>query len=554
MEIDSLSLILLFLIVLFTFLSIRDAPSPDVHPLLLASQSDVARVRYPGETAIHASSKSHQNLSFLLAPNKNVKTTVDLFQNGVAQGNRFLGHRLATGSYSWVKHVYPCSEIAKNKLNEVAERIKFFGSGLLNFAGLSTEKRDLVGIFLKNRPAAHHYNLVSVAFPSHRILLQDLISSINLTQVTTVVVSSDTLQIILSAAPSSLSLKYLILTEKTVNSDTFQKVEALGLQLKTFDDIEKLGQQNIINFVPPGPDDIASIFFTNGTTGEPKGIELTHMNIVSGVAGILAITPTSQKLTPTDIYLSYLPLAQIFERTVFGALLFTGGAIAFGRGETSKVLEDAQEVKPTIFTSTPQFLNELQESITSDNSNRLLFKRAYNSKLRSLRKGRLMLNSLWDVLIFNNIKAKLGGQVRVIITSWSPLSQTTLDFLRIVFSCQVVQVYGLTECSGTIAANSFYDYQPIDQKSPNETNVGPPLPCNEIKLVNCDEQACTVEDQPNPRGEIYVRGPNVMQGYHRRPEETAKKIDSDGWFHTGDIGIIFPNGTLKIHARKLLCV
>jgi len=154
------------------------------------------------------------------------------------------------------------------------------------------------------------------------------------------------------------------------------------------------------------------------------------------------------------------------------------------------------------------------------------------------------------MLVFNKIKASFGGQVRVIVTGAGPISQTTLDFLRLTVGCQVIQAYGLTQCSGAVTVNAFFDYQPSDRAG-NDSHTGGPIPCNEIKLVNYEEKGYTVEDKPNPRGEICVRGPNVMKGYYKRPEQTAQAIDADGWLHTSDIGMILPNGTLKIIDRKL---
>jgi long-chain acyl-CoA synthetase len=132
----------------------------------------------------------------------------------------------------------------------------------------------------------------------------------------------------------------------------------------------------------------------------------------------------------------------------------------------------------------------------------------------------------------------------------APINHQTLEFLRIVFGCQVIQTYGLTQCAGAVTASAFYDYQSADQ-SRYESHCGPPLSCNEIKLVNYEEKGYTVEDTPNPRGEVCVRGANVMKGYYCQPEETAKIIE-DGWLRTGDIGMLLPNGTLKIIDRKLV--
>ncbi|CAB4412387.1 unnamed protein product [Rhizophagus irregularis] len=545
MEIDTLSVILLVLIIFFTFLSIRDAPNPDVHPLLLTSQSDCAKVRNPGETAIYRASSSAHGMPLMTSPDKSIKIISDLFENGKKLGTDCLGFK-DTNGFHWESY------------QQVAERVVNFGTGLIKSTELTPKSSSMFGIFMNSRPewviadlVASHYSLITVAIPSIPLRLNDIISQINLTQIGVIVVSNDTLPIIFSAAPSCASLKHVILTESSISSDQSEKAKALNLILTTFKEVEELGSQSKLEFVVAEPGETATIVFSSGTTsGEPIGIELTQENIVADVAGILSTIPNAQKIIPSDKHLSYLPLAYMFERITVLALLYSGASIAFYSGKSSTVLKEAEEVKPTIFTSTPRFLIRFHETIRQEYGNQFLFERGYAFKLKHLRKGKLVTNSLWDMLVFNKIKEKFGGQVRVIVTGAGPISQTILDFLRITVGCQVIQAYGLTQCSGAVTFNAFFDYQPAD-RSGCDSHTGGPIPCNEIKLVNYEEKGYTVEDKPNPRGEICVRGPNVMKGYYKRPEQTAQAIDSEGWLHTSDIGMILPNGTLKIIDRKL---
>ncbi|CAG8793731.1 20349_t:CDS:2 [Gigaspora margarita] len=538
MEVDTLSIILLCLIVFFTFLSIREAPNSDVHPLLLTSQSDAAKVRYPGETAVYRSNNSQHGMPLLTTPENGVKTIAQMFQHGLEEGKDCLGSRDINGAYTWQTY------------RQIFERIINFGSGLIKRTGLTSKSQDKFGIFMKNCPgincfsfdhlwylndktylycfkifvewviadlAACHYSLITVALPSIRPRVNDVINQINLTEISIIVVSKDTLQIAFSAAPSCKTLKYIIITESSLTKDQNEKAENLGLTLTTFNDIEKLGSTSKLECVP--------------------------------AAGILATIHITQKIKTSDRHLSYLPLAYVFERITVMTLLFSGASIAFYSGKISTVLKDAEEVKPTIFTSTPRILSLFHENILKSLENKWFFKRGFNSKLKSLKKGSLVTNSIWDILVFNQVKAKFGGQVRVIVTASDPIPQTLLDFFRITVGCQVLQSYGLTQCSGAVTINAFYDYYSIDQNG-NDSHTGGPLACNEIKLINYEERGYTVEDVPNPRGEICVRGPNVMKGYYNLPDETSRIIDADGWFHTGDIGMILPNGTLKIIDRK----
>ena len=150
-------------------------------------------------------------------------------------------------------------------------------------------------------------------------------------------------------------------------------------------------------------------------------------------------------------------------------------------------------------------------------------------------------NPIWERLVFNKIKAKLGGRVRVMTTGSAPISAEVLDFLRAAFSCEVVEGYGMTE-GGVMSSTA-----------PGETeggNVGPPAVVNEIKLVSVPEMNYTTSDKPFARGEICVRGPSVFRGYLKDEKKTRETIDGDGWLHTGDIGTWIPGGRLKVIDRK----
>ncbi|CAG8579868.1 16380_t:CDS:10 [Cetraspora pellucida] len=481
MEVDTLSIILLFLIVFFTYLSIREAPNSDVHPLLLTSQSDAAKVRYPGETAVYRSNNSQHGMQLLTIPENDVKTIIQLFQHGLNEGNDCLGFRDANGTYTWQSY------------RQVFERITNFGSGLIKFTGLTPKSQDKFGIFMKNCP---------VALPSIHPRVNDVINQINLTEISAIVASKDTLSVVFSAAPSCRALKYVIMTESSLSKDQNEKAETLGLTLTTFKDIEKLGSTSKLECVAAAPEDTATIVFTSGTTsGGPKGVELKHSNLVANVAGILSAIHATQKIKPSDRHLSYLPLAYMFERITVMVLLFSGASIAFYSGNISTILQDAEEVKPTIFTRyiVRQF-DFYKINILKSLENKWFFKKGFNSKYKYLKKGNLVTNSIWDILVFNQVKAKFGGQVRVIVTGSGPITQTILDFFRITVGCQVIQAYGLTQCSGSVTMNAFYDYYSIDQNG-HDSQTGGPLACNEIKLINYEERGYTVEDVPNPRGE-----------------------------------------------------
>lgn len=149
---------------------------------------------------------------------------------------------------------------------------------------------------------------------------------------------------------------------------------------------------------------------------------------------------------------------------------------------------------------------------------------------------------IWDKLVFNKIKEKLGGRVRILGSGASPLSPDVMDFLRVCFGCMLIEGYGMTETSCIITLMDVGDVL--------AGHVGSPHAACEVKLVDVPEMNYTSEDEPYPRGEICVRGPIVFQGYYKDEVQTREVFDDDGWFHTGDIGLWLPGGRLRIIDRK----
>jgi len=169
-----------------------------------------------------------------------------------------------------------------------------------------------------------------------------------------------------------------------------------------------------------------------------------------------------------------------------------------------------------------------------------LFDNAFAAKQEGLEEGYLT-HTVWDPLVFSKVQTQLGGRVRMMITGSAPLSDKVMDFLRICFACPVIEGYGQTE--STSAATTTL---PWDTKC---GHVGVPVGSAEIKLVDVPEMDYLTKDNP-PRGEVCFRGPLSSPGYYKDPQKTAELIDKYGWSHTGDIGMLLPNGNLKIIDRK----
>ncbi|GMP56474.1 hypothetical protein CsSME_00020946 [Camellia sinensis var. sinensis] len=211
-----------------------------------------------------------------------------------------------------------------------------------------------------------------------------------------------------------------------------------------------------------------------------------------------------------------------------------------------KLMDDMAALRPTLFCSVPRLYNRIYAGITnsvktSGGLKERLFNVAYNAKKQSILSGKNP-SPMWDRLVFNKIKAKLGGRVRFMASGASPLSPDVMDFLRVCFGCQVVEGYGMTETACVISA--------MDEGDNLSGHVGSPNPACEVKLMDVPEMNYTSDDKPYPRGEICVRGPLVFLGYHKDEVQTREVIDEDGWLHTGDIGLMSSGGRLKIIDRK----
>lgn len=273
-----------------------------------------------------------------------------------------------------------------------------------------------------------------------------------------------------------------------------------------------------------------------------KGVVLTHANLIANVAG----SSFSVKFFSSDVYISYLPLAHIYERANQILTVYFGVAVGFYQGDNMKLLDDLAALRPTVFSSVPRLYNRIYAGIinavkTSGGLKERLFNAAYNAKKQALLNGK-SASPIWDRLVFNKIKDRLGGRVRFMTSGASPLSPEVMEFLKVCFGGRVTEGYGMTETSCVISG--------MDEGDNLTGHVGSPNPACEVKLVDVPEMNYTSADQPHPRGEICVRGPIIFTGYYKDEIQTKEVIDEDGWLHTGDIGLWLPGGRLKIIDRK----
>ncbi|OIT35810.1 PREDICTED: long chain acyl-CoA synthetase 6, peroxisomal-like [Nicotiana attenuata] len=491
-----------------------------------------------GKWNVYRSARSPLKLVTGFPDHPEIATLHDNFEHAVQtyQDYKYLGTRIRVdgtiGDYKWMTY------------GEAGTARTAIGSGL-HYYGLQPGAR--VGLYFINRPewlivdhACSAYSYTSV--PLYDTLGPDAVKYIvNHADVQAIFCVPGTLNTLLTFLSEIPSVR-LIVVVGGIDEHLPSLPSTTGMKLLSYTRLLSQGRSSMQPFCPPKPEDIATICYTSGTTGTPKGVVLSHANLIASVAGMTL----SIKFYPSDIYISYLPLAHIYERANQITSAYYGVAVGFYQGDNLKLMDDLATLRPTIFSSVPRLYNRIYAGITnavqtSGVLKQRLFNAAYNSKKQAVMNGRKP-SPMWDRLVFNKIKDKLGGRVRLMTSGASPLSPDVMEFLRVCFGCLVMEGYGMTETSCVISS--------MDDSDLLTGHVGSPNPACEIKLVDVPEMSYTSEDRPHPRGEICVRGPIIFEGYYKDEVQTREVIDEDGWLHTGDIGLWLPGGRLKIIDRK----
>lgn len=284
------------------------------------------------------------------------------------------------------------------------------------------------------------------------------------------------------------------------------------------------------------PDDIATFIYTSGTTGEPKGVMLSHENLLSNAMD----AGEKHGFSEGDIPLSVLPLSHVFERTAMYLYIFYGMAVHFAES-IEKVPDNLGEVRPTMFVGVPRIFEKVyaKAKLRAAEKSRVKERifdwaietaKEYSLKLETGERIPRMLgvrHAIADKLVYSKFRKFFGGRLRFCVTGGAALS----DDIFLIFTgagVSILQGYGLTETSPVISSNN-----PIDVRL---GTVGKPIRNVSVRLAD--------------DGEIEVIGPNVMAGYYNKPEATRDAFTDDGWFRTGDIGEIDKDGFLRITDRK----
>lgn len=415
-----------------------------------------------------------------------------------------------------------------------------FACGL---ASLGIKRGDKVAIISENRPEwpvtdMATLGLGAVVVPLYPTLTPKQIEYIFKDSDTKVAVVSNAFQLnkVLKIRPDCKKLKHIIvMTDKGVQEDSkvlrFEEVLDNGRGFAKSKPEYFNRESTKIN-----PSDLMTIIYTSGTTGNPKGVMLTHQNLVSNIISSAKVLP----IDDTDVLLSFLPLCHVFERMAgYYTAMACGASVAYAES-IDTVRDNLLEVHPTIVTTVPRLFERIYSRImkqieSSPPARQKIFHWAISvgkqfakaRKRGSVPPALKLQHMLASKLVFSKLKERTGGKIRYFVSGGAALPQMLGEFFEAV-GILVIEGYGLTETSPVLCANRLDNYK--------FGTVGQPIPGVEIKIA---------ED-----GEILARGKNIMQGYYNLPKETAAAIDKNGWFHTGDIGMFDEGGRLMITDRK----
>ncbi|KAK5832204.1 long chain acyl-CoA synthetase 9, chloroplastic-like [Gossypium arboreum] len=484
--------------------------------------------------------KQNSNKS-LLGTRKLISSEVEVTEDGRSF------EKLHYGEYVWLTYA------------ETFAAVCYFASGLVQ---LGHKKGERVAIFADTREewfialqACFRRNVTVVTIYAS-LGEEALCHSLNETEVTTLICGAKELKKLVNLSGQLDKIKHVICMD-----DEIPTAASGRWAVTSFADVQRTGYENPVDADLPIAADVAVIMYTSGSTGLPKGVMLTHGNILATVAAVKTIIPG---IGSKDVYLAYLPLAHILELAAEHLIVAVGGILGYGSPltltDTSSKIKpgtkgDASVLAPTLMAAVPAILDRLRDGIrkkvdAKGGLSKKLFDLAYSRRLSAINGSWFgawgLEKYLWDLLIFKKVRAILGGRLRFLLSGGAPLSPDTQKVINICFGTPIGQGYGLTE---TCAGGTFSE---VDDTSVGR--VGAPLPCSFIKLVDWPEGGYLTSNSPMPRGEILIGGPNVTLGYFKNEEKTKEsyRVDERGvrWFCTGDIGQFHSDGCLEIIDRK----
>jgi len=460
------------------------------------------------------------------------------------QGNGKVFKKLNLGEYEWMNY---------KKAHEISTQ---FGMGLRK---LGQEPKLPIAIYAETKA---EWMMSALGAFSQSIIVSTLYTNlgdeavchgINETQVSVVITTTALLPKFKTMLNSCPYVKHIIVIEdqiaETCYNDFKDRVEVVS-----FYDVVKMGRDYPCDPNPPDADDLAIIMYTSGSTGVPKGVMISHKNLVATSTTILFLRKFDNQ---KDMYIAYLPLAHVLELLSECTMLLLGVPIGYSSPNTMTNLStaikrgqrgDAVLLSPTIMCTVPLILDRIYKNISEGaNKKGNVFKKVfdfcYNYKLWWNTWG--IQTPVFDRIIFNKLKSILGGRMDLMIVGGAPLASKTQEYVRTCLGARLVQGYTMTEttCSGTC--------QVLGELSVG--NVGGPMAGMEVRLIDWEEGNYRITDKPYPRGELVLGGDPVTRGYYKNPEKTAEDFFMENgkqFFKSGDIGELREDGSFKLIDRK----
>ena len=424
------------------------------------------------------------------------------------------------GAYRWKTYseIYSLS----NRFTSGLKRLKLLPKDLTSIAAYAKNREEL--ILVETACMAQNITIIPL---SDSLTCEALGSILSQSKPSLIACGKAQFDTLISLKSTYLNSIRTIIMFDIVRDSIKLHARSLGFDIHEFAEIMELGTEPCED-VPPTPESVYCVSYTSGITGEPKGVMLTHRNLITAIK---AVETGGYGFSSKDTYLMYLPHAHIFDRIMFHILTNAGARIGFFSGDIMNIKDDLHRLKPSVFISVPRLYNRFYQIIKqkfqdkTGISKKLLESSLNRKKVKYERSGSIE-NGMLQSLVFKNVRNALGGKVRLMISGSAPLSGDVLKFLRIVFACPIIEGYGLTETCAASFLTSFSDL--------TTDHIGGPLPGIEVKLREIHEIEYMCKEGSHI-GELCIRSPSVFIGYYNGQEYTDRTIDSDGWFYTGDI-------------------
>ncbi|OBZ74756.1 Long-chain-fatty-acid--CoA ligase 1 [Grifola frondosa] len=464
---------------------------------------------------------------------------------------KFVGGKEVTELKTW--KYFQLSDYKYLSFVKVKEAVVEVAGGLIE---LGVTRDDIVNVYAATsvnwQLVSHACNLIGTPIATAYDTLGEsgLQHSLNEPECVAIFTNAELLPVVANVAVNVPSLR-LVIYDGEARPQLLEKIRSSRETMKvvSLDEVRQLGLQASTEALAnrlPKPSDVACIMYTSGTTGPPKGVVITHSNLIASVGAVYKLL--GHHLKPDDTLLAYLPLSHILEFVVELCLFFVGMTFGYGRVKTltdasvRNCLGDIRAFQPSIMVGVPAVWEMIRKGIVSKvNQGGSLRKSVFNGAYAVKKAGVPGLSQLADSAVFAQVKSATGGKLRLALSGGAALSAETQEFLSVAL-VTMLQGYGMTESCGmcAILPPEFIQFNA----------VGLPMPSIEIKLLDVPEAGYFSTSKP-PRGEVCIRGPSVIKGYYKRDDLNSDEtiFTKDGWLRTGDVGQWNPDGTLSLIDR-----